>query len=63
MYKINYPLLVADATALTLLRALGNKTGGLPYTVGLDRSGALAERRLGALKEPELRQVLASLVG
>jgi len=63
MYKINYPLLVADATAVTLLRRLGNKTGGLPYTVALDRSGAVVERRLGALKEPELRQVLERLGG
>ncbi|HEV3007495.1 MAG TPA: TlpA disulfide reductase family protein [Burkholderiales bacterium] len=62
-YKINYPLLVADATAVTLLRTLGNKAGVLPYTVGLDRNGAVAERRLGALKEPELRQVLARLGG
>jgi thiol-disulfide isomerase/thioredoxin len=63
MYKINYPLLVADATALNLLRGLGNRTGGLPYTVALDRNGALAERHLGALKEAELRQVLARLRG
>jgi thiol-disulfide isomerase/thioredoxin len=60
-YKINYPLLIADATALTLLRSLGNRSGGLPYTVGLDRSGAITERHLGALKQPELRQVLESL--
>jgi thiol-disulfide isomerase/thioredoxin len=62
-YKINYPVLVADATAVTLLRALGNRSGGLPYTVALDRHGVVVERRLGALKEPELRQVLARLVG
>jgi len=61
-YKINYPLLVADATAVNLLRALGNKSGGLPYTVALHGSGALAERHLGALKEADLRQVLARLV-
>jgi thiol-disulfide isomerase/thioredoxin len=62
-YEINYPLLVGDATTLAVIRALGNRSGGLPYTVALDRHGALAERKLGALKEPELRQVLASLVG
>lgn len=62
-YKINYPLLVADATAVSLLHALGNKSGGLPYTVALDGNGALTERRLGALKEADLRQVLARLVG
>jgi thiol-disulfide isomerase/thioredoxin len=62
-YKINYPLLVGNATALGLLRGLGNKSGALPFTVALDRNGALVERRLGALSERELRQVLASLAG
>jgi peroxiredoxin len=62
-HRINYPLLLADATALALLRTLGNRSGGLPYTVGLDRNGALVVRHLGALKEPELRQVVASLAG
>jgi thiol-disulfide isomerase/thioredoxin len=61
--RINYPLLVADASAITLLRGLGNKGGGLPYTVALDRNGAVISRHLGALKESELRQVLASLLG
>jgi thiol-disulfide isomerase/thioredoxin len=62
-YHINYPLLLADATALTLLRSLGNRAGALPYTVGLDRSGAIVERHLGALKQSELRKVLESLAG
>jgi len=62
-YRINYPLLVADATALGLLRRLGNQSGGLPYTVALDRSGSLVQRHLGALTEADLRKVLASLVG
>jgi peroxiredoxin len=60
-YEINYPLLVGNATTLSLLRVLGNRSGGLPYTVALDRHGALAGRKLGALSESELRQVLASL--
>ena len=62
-YNINYPLLIADATALTLLRSLGNRGGGLPYTIALDRSGAIVQRHLGALKQSELRQVLESLAG
>lgn len=62
-YKINYPLLVADATALDLLAALGNGPRGLPFSVGLDRGGALVWRRLGAVNEAELRQVLDSLRG
>jgi thiol-disulfide isomerase/thioredoxin len=59
-YKINYPLLVAQAQALDLLRALGNRAGALPYTVGLDAHGTLVWKHLGAVKEPELRKVLDS---
>ena len=62
-YKINYQLLMADATAIGLLRRLGNSSGGLPYTVTLDRSGVLVRRHLGALKEADLRQVLEGLLG
>ena len=61
-YKINYQLLMADATAVRLLRRLGNSSGGLPYTVTLDRNGALVRRHLGALKEADLRQALESLL-
>lgn len=61
-YKINYPVLVADATAIDLMRGLGNRSGGLPYTVVFDRSGAVVHRRLGALTAGELQQVLASML-
>ena len=59
-YRIRYPLLVGDAGAIDLLRELGNQAGALPYTVALDRTGAVAWRHLGAVKEPELRKVLDS---
>jgi thiol-disulfide isomerase/thioredoxin len=61
-YKVNYPVLVADATAINLLRGLGNRSGGLPYTVLLDRGGAVIHRHLGAMTEADLRQVWASFV-
>src|SRR5512134_1640345 len=60
-YKINYPLLVGGTTVLGVLRELGNTSGGLPFTVALDRNGAVVGRKLGALTAAELRQVLASL--
>jgi thiol-disulfide isomerase/thioredoxin len=62
-YKINYPVLIADASALQLVRDLGNRTGGLPYSVVLDRTGAVAHRHLGAMTGAELRRVLESLFG
>lgn len=63
IYKINYPLLVGGVALLSVLRQLGNANGALPYTVALDRSGAIVGRKLGALTDAELRQVLASLTG
>jgi thiol-disulfide isomerase/thioredoxin len=60
--KISYPLLLADAGGLELMRKLGNRAGGLPYTVFLDRRGALVRRKLGALKGSELESILAGML-
>lgn len=62
-HEINYPVLVADATALELVRKLGNRASALPYTVVLDRTGAVVRRHLGAFTAPDLRRVLESLFG
>jgi thiol-disulfide isomerase/thioredoxin len=62
-YQVNYPMLVADGSALQLLRDLGNRQGGLPYSVILDRHGAVVRRHLGAMNAAELRRVLESLFG
>ena len=62
-YRVNYPVLVADGSALELLRKLGNRGGGLPYSVILDRTGSIAQRHLGALTGEDLSRVLESLFG
>ena len=62
-YRINYPVLIADGSALELLRKLGNRGGGLPYSVVLDRTGSIAQRHLGPLTAEDLRRVLESLFG
>ena len=56
--KISYPILLAEANGLDLMRQLGNGAGGLPYTVVVDRQGALKHRKLGAFKGAELDSVL-----
>jgi thiol-disulfide isomerase/thioredoxin len=61
-YSISYPLLVGDARALDVMRELGNRAGGLPYTVILDRSGTVAAQRLGAFKPGELEEVLDQIL-
>jgi thiol-disulfide isomerase/thioredoxin len=61
-YQISYPLLVGDARALDVMRELGNRAGGLPYTVILGRSGAVEGQRLGAFKPGELEGMLDSIL-
>ena len=60
-FSISYPILLAEADGLDLMRRLGNSSGGLPYTVIADREGTLVHRKLGALKQPELDSLLAPL--
>jgi len=62
-YQINYPVLIADGSALELIRKLGNRPGGLPFTVILDRAGGMAGQHLGALSAADLRRLGESLFG
>ena len=59
--QVTYPLLISGAAGLELVRRLGNPSGGLPYTVVLDRAGSVAETRLGAYEPPELEATLRRL--
>lgn len=61
-FDISYPILLAAADGLELMRRLGNSSGGLPYTVIGDRQGALVHRKLGALKAGELDSLLESFI-
>ena len=42
---INYPILIGGMETVDLVRSLGNKAGGLPFTVILDRQGKVVEIR------------------
>ena len=59
---VRYEILVGDPSALTLVKELGNRSGGLPFTLVLDRAGRVAHRKLGAYSEPELDGIVTSLV-
>ncbi|MGL6070250.1 TlpA family protein disulfide reductase [Craterilacuibacter sp.] len=56
--RIGYPVLLGDADTLGLMRSLGNSTGGLPFTVILDRQGKVVARLTGKLSEQNLRQAV-----
>lgn len=62
-FAIPYPVLIAGTDAIEVMHGLGNKAGGLPYTVVLDRAGRLVERRLGAYEKTELEQALTPWLG
>ena len=60
-FSISYPILLAEADGLDLMRKLGNSLGGLPYTVVVDRRGTPVHRKLGALTQGELEGILDPL--
>jgi len=60
--KISYPVLLAGSPAIDLMRRLGNASGGLPFTVLLDRRGRLAGRKLGAFSAADLDTAVADLL-
>ncbi|WP_418319084.1 TlpA family protein disulfide reductase [Piscinibacter sakaiensis] len=51
---VGFPIALAGAEGLALTRAFGNGGGLLPYSVVFDRSGAVADRHLGAVDEAML---------
>jgi thiol-disulfide isomerase/thioredoxin len=55
---INYAVAVTGMDALTMVRDLGDDIGALPFSVILDRSGHVIERKLGAFHHDELLAIL-----
>lgn len=59
---MNYPVLVGDLDAVALSQATGNRLGGLPYTLILDRSGKIVGTELGGLSTAKLEATLKPLL-
>jgi len=59
---VQYEILIADASAIDLMKALGNRSGGLPFTVVLDGAGRIFARKLGPLSAAELQGIATSLL-
>ncbi len=53
--SLTLPLLVAGVGGSELGRSLGNLSGALPYTALINRSGQVAQRKLGQIHAPELQ--------
>jgi thiol-disulfide isomerase/thioredoxin len=60
-HHISYPLYVAGISATELSRQLGNKAGGLPFTLLVGADGSVKKTWLGRINMDELRQDLPLL--
>jgi thiol-disulfide isomerase/thioredoxin len=61
-FAINYPILIGGINESEMMRALGNASGGLPYTLIYDRDGKLREKIIGGLDKSRLDRLLAPLI-
>jgi thiol-disulfide isomerase/thioredoxin len=59
--KVSYPLYVGGMGGTDLSRALGNATGGLPFTVLIGADGQVRKTYSGQLKFDQLRADIAKL--
>lgn len=59
--QVSYPLLVAGAKYLRLVKQLGNPKGGLPFTLVFDKNAVVSSLLLGEIEKEELQQVLLNV--
>lgn len=59
---VNYPTLLGDEKAADLGRRSGNRSGGLPFTLVVGRSGKVALAWTGVLPEEKLEEALKPLL-
>lgn len=53
---LDFPVAMAGLGGAELGRTLGNVSGGLPFTVVVNRAGAIAQRKLGRVTAENLQQ-------
>lgn len=59
---LNYPTLVGGFGAMELSKTLGNSVMALPFTVVLNRAGAIVHTQLGVLKPDKLTAIVGQLL-
>lgn len=59
---INYPILLGELEAIDLTKRAGNRLGGLPYTVIIDRHGKIAASEIGGLTQAKLDTLIKPLL-
>ena len=56
---LNYPALIGGYGAMELSKTLGNTVMALPFTVAVDRSGAIVLNHLGPMKQAQVDRLIA----
>lgn len=59
---VNYPILLGEMEAVDLARKTGNRLGGLPFTVVIDRSGRIVASEVGGLTLARLEKIVLPLL-
>ena len=59
---VTYPVLVGGNEAIDLSKKLGNKVGGLPFTVIVDKKGHVVKTYLGEVTKPNLEEILKPIL-
>ena len=59
---INYPVLIGGMDGIDLARSVGNRAGVLPFTLVIDRQGAVSQAMIGIVKPDRLEQIFKKLL-
>lgn len=59
---INYPILLGEMEAVDLAKKIGNRLGGLPFTVVIDRDGRIVASAVGGLSLERLEKIVLPLL-
>ena len=59
-HPVSYPILLGGMNGIALSTSLGNKQGGLPFTVVLDGKGDVVFQKLGKTSLDELKEAVPS---
>lgn len=59
---INYPILLGEIEAVDLARKIGNRLGGLPFTVVIDRNGKIVTSEVGGITMARLEKIVLPLL-
>lgn len=59
---INYPILLGEMEAVDLARKIGNRLGGLPFTVVIDRNGRIVASEVGGLTLARMEKIVSPLL-